>query len=436
MGIIVVFAFAIEFVAAEKLIVAQHTGTVFQQTDDAVFFTEKENGVINIKLPGPRVQLNYLEYSNCFLCDKEIAIDQCEPQFIDFDDKILSFLNLSLVLRETDKVTEKMLFAEKIEQSTAARRKDFCFKQYHNQQFEMLYKQPTFAEMRSVTNNSEITYKDILDHKEKERNRYSEEQKAPGENSSKKISRTKRFEPITIAAILAVTAAAVGGAAWGSSGVEATAESLKNAENEILNLHAMIAEQSTTFEEFAEALKLNPKIVLAGNPDLPFDIRRDMATTQKGTFGSQLREINHISRHAFSQYTDFKKLVLTLQNQQLPLDTTFLLAVRAKCLSLQKVVDSSSKGFCNDFAFQLTKEDSSLKYRGVGLSFLDPLQKRIDSIIYSFQIAIPILDTRKLTQYDILNLGRFLRPTEIQRLKMPENGIITKSGNLHAISVN
>ena len=109
-----IFTFVlINCVASEELLIAGHTGTVFQPIKDAVFYTDNQKAVINIKLPSPRVKLNYLAYGNCFVCDDRKVVDECEPQFGYFDEKILDFLHLDLVKNGSAGKSEDMDLAEK-----------------------------------------------------------------------------------------------------------------------------------------------------------------------------------------------------------------------------------------------------------------------------------------------------------------------------------
>ena len=259
------------------------------------------------------------------------------------------------------------------------------------------------------------------------------------EQPEAKLQRRNRRNPVAaVAAAFAVTAAAVGGVAWGSAGVKTTDEKIQQMQQDILSLHSMLMASSTSVEELATSMRADPNIVLAGGKDLPFDIRREMAFCQRQTINRKLdiTQTYHISRFAFQQFREFETTVLNLQNQQLPLRPTFLLAVRAKCLAVQLDLNATTRKFCNQFAFRLTKTDSSLRYRGVGLNFLDQEEKKIDCIIYSLEIAIPILDHRRLKQFKIWNLGRFKSSSQKQIINLPEQIVINQNGQIHPLEIS
>ena len=137
-----VFTTLVVLIFAEQLTVLQHAVVLFQPLNNAVY-TEKQKSIINIKLPSPRVKLNYLCYTSCFICDDLEVIDQCEPQFADFDDKILQFLSHNLVRRNINKPTQKMNYAKVIMEATKEHRSRFCFRRHHEMKFEKNYTIPT-----------------------------------------------------------------------------------------------------------------------------------------------------------------------------------------------------------------------------------------------------------------------------------------------------
>ena len=416
MGIL--FIFVVTTVCSKLISVAKHTGTAFVELDPAIFYTEKQPTLINIKLPSPRVTLNYLAYGNCFVCDGEVPVDHCEPQFAQFDERVLGFLKNDLVLRNIPEPTEKMIFAETLLKGTNHMRSMKCKIQS--------------AEESNKNKPKSVTYANGYTHSE-----FSMPLRPFGPAldllEGYTPSRNRRVEPVTMGIIAAVTAA--GGYFIGNSQTIAIKQRLRVNENAILNLNRMVQEAAVTVAELAEFFDAEPSLVLVGDPDLPFDIRTESGYIQRGEIGTKYDTDRtfHISRHAAKQYDDFKHNVLTLQNERLPLDETFLLAMRAKCLSLQTEMTDKIIQFCNEFAFHTTRWDTSLEFQGVGLNFLDMEQTQIDGIIYSFQVDIPVLDDRELEHSRIINLGRFKPDSSFAQVELPSHAIINRSGSIHGL---
>ena len=125
---------------AQTVNIAPHTGTGFVETENSHFYTDVMDATINIQLPSPRLQLNFLSYKNCFVCLDETPIDQCEPQFAAWDDDIIKFLSLDLVYKpnfrnihtETEKVSQ-------LEDEISNQRKFACtYYKLQNQGFKEL----------------------------------------------------------------------------------------------------------------------------------------------------------------------------------------------------------------------------------------------------------------------------------------------------------
>ena len=415
------FVFVVTTVCSKLISVAKHSGTAFVELEPAIFYTEKQPTLINIKLPSPRVTLNYLAYGNCFVCDGEVPVDQCEPQFAAFDERVLGFLKDDLVLRNIPEPTQEMISTKQALKATNHMRESSCKIESAENSNE---KKP-----KSVTYDNGYTHSDFsMPLRPFGPELHLLEGYIP--------SRNRRVEPVTMGIIAAVTAA--GGYFIGNSQSVAIKQRLRVNENAILNLNRMVEEAAVTATELAEFFDAEPSLVLVGDPDLPFDIRAESGFIQKGAIGTKYDTDRtfHISRHAAKQYDDFKHHVLTLQNQRLPLDETFLLAIRAKCLSLQTGETDKIIQFCNEFAFHTTRWDTSLEFQGVGLNFLDMEQSQIDGIIYSFQIDIPVLDDRELEHLRIINLGRFKPDSSFARVELPSHAVINRSGRIHGLKTD
>ena len=140
-------------------------------------------------------------------------------------------------------------------------------------------------------------------------------------------------------------------------------------------------------------LRMEPSIVLSGKSSLPFDINFAASQVKQGNLDTRYDVANslQISRLNSAEFIKMQNYVLTLQNSRLPLDKTFLLALRAECMSLQKASTQMETTFCNDLGFYSTRWDSGLSFGGIGITYIDDEQTMIRSIIYSFATTIPVL---------------------------------------------
>ena len=387
-------------------LIAQHTGTVFTNDGSTMFYKETVHARIQIRLPTPRLTLDYLAYQNCFLCNNGGPVDQCEPQFAEFDTKIFAFLQRHFQVAKTNSTTSNFSdFAKQIEDTSNARRQKQC-----------ITEQIKIEELRKLRLEGDRLSKNLQNMSRRRRS-----------------TRTRRFDPLTGAVVLGVGVAAVVGYMWDDE----MSEEIETNQADILHLKHSINAMDKDLAFLAKSLKADPTIVLTGDSSLPFDIRRESSFVIRNGIKSKndLDRTFHISRHAQQQYSNFQQRVLTLQNQRLPLDEIFLISVRARCLSLQKELSETTQRFCNELAFLSTKMDTTLNFKGIGLTFVDSNQTKIDSIIYNFNLQIPILEQHVLPHIRIINLGRFKASNVLAKIEFPEFAIISQNGEIHGLDV-
>ena len=252
------------------------------------------------------------------------------------------------------------------------------------------------------------------------------------------LSRSRRGGPLIAAAVAAVgVGTSVVGYFIGKAATESTLEEiredLEKNKKSILDLDKAIQLTEDNIAEVVSILKQEASMVLTGKHNLPFDIRFEASQIQQGLLETRfdIRNALHIARLNTAEFLKFEQTVLTLQNYRLPLDTTFLLGLRAQCLAIQTKSSLKETRFCNELAFFSTRWDTGLQFEGIGITYLDKEETMIKSIIYSITVDVPIPYADNLDQIDIVNLGRFDAPELINKIKLPAHSIKTKSGIFH-----
>ena len=258
-----------------------------------------------------------------------------------------------------------------------------------------------------------------------------------GHNETEIKNRSERSVAVAVGATVIAVGTATFGYFIGKSSTELALqelqEDMERSKQSILSLDKAVELNEDTLDEIASILKTAPSMVLTGKSTLPFDIRFEQSQVQQGLLNTRFDVQNalHISRLNTAEFLKFQTNVLTLQNSRLPLDTSFLIALRAQCLSLQIHPTTKEKKFCNELAFYSTRWDTGVSFNGIGLTYLDEDETMVKSVIFSFSVEIPVLYADDLEQLDIINLGRFESPGTVNRVQLPDFGIITKSGILH-----
>ena len=259
--------------------------------------------------------------------------------------------------------------------------------------------------------------------------------------SSATQPRQKRFVVETGIVLISV-GSAVGGYFIGKSveqvGLEQAQKDIEEHKKAILSLNKAVQITENNLKEIAEMLQVNENLVLTGSNTLPFEINFSASGVKAGKLNTKfdIQTALHISRLNTAEFLQFKNQVLTLQNSRLPLQTSFLLALRAECLSLQINSGDKEMAYCNDVAFHATRWDTALKFEGVGLSYIDDKNTKIRSIIYGFTTDIPILSVKNLERYSVINLGLFQAKQIMKKVLLPPDAVISKSGIIHPFNKN
>ena len=171
---------------------------------------------------------------------------------------------------------------------------------------------------------------------------------------------------------------------------------------------------------------------------LPFFVSVHKAELAKSYFSlvniPELTE--HISIYGASIVDKLESYLMSLENNRLPNQQTFILAVRAKCLAAQRSINTITKDFCRQFSLRATKSNTGLEFLGSGLKYLDESHTKIRGVMYSFHLSIPILDDISLPRFEIVNLGRFIESNRIKKAILPSFAIQSRSKTLEPLDLN
>ena len=256
------------------------------------------------------------------------------------------------------------------------------------------------------------------------------------------LVRQRRGVPI-IAQFVIVVVMAVSAFFIGESFVESNFDNVQievlQQEQALKSLTNAVEFDHETLDSVVNQLQLDPDLVLAPNvSSVPTFYKYMKSKTTHADFdpNKNVRKFqrfyaNHISELSIDEAKAFESNVLQLQNNRLPLDKNFLIALRAKCLAVQSVHAPVAQMFCNDLAFHATRWDTGLKFEGVGFELEE---KKIKSIIYSIEVQVPILYEGGLAEYEIINLGRFLNENTIRKILLPAKAVVTAAGVIRPLS--
>ena len=176
--------------------------------------------------------------------------------------------------------------------------------------------------------------------------------------------------------------------------------------------------------------------------DLPFFVSYNKKLLKNNYFtGSIFRSMGHvpsltqhISQYGLAIVEKLENYMMTLENNRLPKQKTFILAVRTKCLASQRTINSSTREFCRKFSLRTTKSNTGLEFLGSGLKYFDREQSKIKGVMFSFQLYIPILDDVSLPQFQIVNLGRFVDSNRIKKAILPAFAVKSRSGTIEPLN--
>ena len=455
------------FVAATVKI-RKESGTAFIETSDKTYFYMDDQTVrLNILRPTPRSLLNAEDYHQC---NKQLD-NFCDFLFNTFDNQVLEFLNLDLVKRIRHALMPtKPGECPKLAPNPYSNGQWCCSNQKEKSPpFEKSWaKKWNITENDPLCDGSNLSFTSkccqgiakrcsqppcrltSVQNKRQKRdalNPYAtitlDDHKDPANSTSSTdtSTRLRRGVPVIvqfgIVVVFALSAFFIG---------ESIVESdVNNFQSQILEQEAAIRSLSkavkldhTTLQSVVNYIRADSEIVLAPNVTLSAfhkymkskTVHKDFDPT-KNVRKFQRYYTNHISELSKDEANAFEANVLQLQNNRLPLNKEFLIAVRARCIALQPPTMLEAQSFCNDLAFYATRWNSGLLFNGIGFQ-LDN-DKRLQSIIYSLTIKIPILQTKGLREFDIVNLGRFQSANIIRKIDLPQKAVIKASGKIHPL---
>ena len=260
--------------------------------------------------------------------------------------------------------------------------------------------------------------------------------KALVKTATKPTSSRNRRVVITGTAILAliigsfVAGGVIGGAVTHKNN-EKTSKRMEIMESQIQLLNQQTELNTENFVSITDMLQKNENLVLNGQLGVPMEVNFQQALLKEKK--AEWRDLFHIDRMNDIAYRKLTQHSLTLENNRLPLDSAFLLALRAHCLAQQ--IDKSSTGdnFCKEFAFYSTRWDTSFDFKGLAFEYNE--EGKFKSTIYSFSVLIPVLEPTRLKLFQIFNMGKYVARNQIKRTEMPENAVQTQNMLLHPITL-
>ena len=257
-----------------------------------------------------------------------------------------------------------------------------------------------------------------------------------GENLVKTKAKNNRRRRVvisgTVLVAMAIGAFLVGGTITGAvvhRNNDKIEQKQKIMEKQIQLLNQQTDLNGENFQEISDFLQRDQNLVLNGEQGVPLEITFEKALLK--TKHAEYRDLFHISRFNDIEFKNFVQHSLTLENNRLPLDPAFLLALAAHCLAQQ--VDKSSIGqtFCKDFAFHSTRWDTKFDFNGIGFEYTE--NAKMKSTIYSFSVEIPVLESTTLKLFTVINLGSFIAKKLVKRTKLSEFAVETESSIMHPI---
>lgn len=147
------------------------------------------------------------------------------------------------------------------------------------------------------------------------------------------------------------------------------------------------------------------------------------------------QEINrYFAETSASLGKEITESILTLKNHRLPLNPTFLSAIKAHCIAYQKVEEDQAKEFCNNFAFHSTRWDTKLRFLGMGITTWDRKDAKtltkddmeIKQVIISMRVYIPRMKL-KAKKYTTINLGYFKQDNSRWKVDVPQHLVVMPS---------
>ena len=456
-----------------EILIREESGTAFAKTDEQTYFYMDSKRVkLNILRPSPRSLLQASDYSQC----NQHLNNYCDWLFETFDEEITNFLNLNLV--------------KKLRKSAFQQPSNKCPFKNPNPYFEGKWCCSSSKErIKPIDENWAKRWSIKVGDKSCDGSTLSNISKCcsgrsvkcsrppcrPAQKRVRKSTadalhrhallqldqtyktppnttrqhqehhRIRRVVPI-VAQFMIVIAIAISAYFIGESVVESD---ISNVQDDILHhekalksLTNAVGFDHETLSSVVNQIRVDPELVLAPNvTSIPTYYMYMKSKTTHADFqpNRNVRKYQnfypaHISQLSIDEAKVFEENVLQLQNNRLPLNKNFLIALRAKCLAIQTVSSTLAQTFCNDLAFHATRWDTGLKFEGIGFELDDA--KKIKSTVYSMEIEIPVLYDGGLDEYVIYNLGRFQAANQIRKIPLPDNAVITAAGDIRPLNTH
>ena len=468
-GMKIVFLFSM---ASCEILIRNETGTAFAKSEDKTYFFMDEKRVkINVLRPSPRSLLKSADYSQC---NKNLD-NYCDLLFQTFDEEIHEFLNLNLVKKLRKSVLKKPENQCPIKHPHPYFGGDWCCS-VPEERLQPVDKKwadnwgikpgdgscdgSALSLQSKCCKESSVRCNDppcsYPDSRIRTKRSLSDSQIhpfatiklddiPPTPNSTttetSQTIRNRRAIPVlaqfAIVVVIAISAYFIGEAAIETAQDNIQADIVKQ-EAALKSLSNAVEFDHESLDGVVNQLRVDPALVLAPNvSSIPtfYAYMKSKTTHEDFDPNKNVRKFqrfyaDHISELSIDEARAFETNVLQLQNNRLPLNKNFIIALRAKCLSIQKITSTLAQTFCNDLAFHATRWDSGLKFEGVGFELEN---KRLKSTIYSMEVQIPILYDGGLAEYDIINLGRFQTENLIRKIHLPDKAVITGAGTIRPL---
>jgi hypothetical protein len=389
------------FINATQYLVNEEFGTVFEETFEShMFYTEIELD-INLEVFSPRFLLNYEKYGEC---NEQLKLSNgdgfCTKQFDIYDAGIKKFVNYDILAHNNESPK---------------------FKQENEQQTTEI----TIDTKKQHKNNTRIIEIPLL-------------------------KRKKRVVGAIVAGTVyigtAISSYFIGKALTQKSTDEINQKITFN-EQALFNLTKQVNITTENLVELEEILKANMEIVMSGSTELEwktrFEAGRYYEEYKKSINNGYQMEIKimdvlHISEVADKKLIQFKNWILSLQTGKIPMESDFILAIQAKCLSVQKSKNSVSNNFCHNFALKSTTNTEMVNFQGLGFTYFEEtgkFKKSIKSSILRFSFKVPILKSENTTRLmKILNLGKIQPDNTLLMVDLPKYAI-RKRGQIYPLDI-
>ena len=451
----IIYALFASSIANNDIRLNKKSGTAFVQSAKSLsFFFDSPRVTINLRRPAPRMLLDSRNYEECNKILKHSATNafgsqgHCDVLFDNFDRQINGFLETKLISKMAD--TPRCFGDAPYPYYNGLRccslptcdKKPLTIKSRCCDGIPRLCEDPPCAPHQTA--NKKYFDSTKTDYIETWKLIDLPEPRGP-RTDSHRHSRSP-IVPIVGAMVLIVTSISAYflGETLAEEDLQQLHEEISIQQSAIKHLKSAVELQEQTLNEVVKTLKVNPNTVLQSTSEIQTGIQHQSELLRNHANFFDINQLTHIERITNSEAKLFESFVLQLSNNRLPLQKTFLLALRAKCISLQQHNDSQTRSFCLNFAYRCTRWTNPIKFVGIGFesyfrssSRSEPTawKRTIRSTIYSFAVNIPILTQKTGVKYSTTNLGRFQKDVKIHQLSLPVNLVLT-SGYVYPLDTS